>query len=179
MLSGKCFQAYLPSHIQLCWNNQMLSHSYLGRGWLTAANYCSICCPQQLLAWITPTGTEGHSLWCGALEAPSFLGSSSGGSNWDQNCTHEDPITEAPAWLSRWPEQPCPAGQGNVTLHREDQVLTDSFLLHPVQHRLNLAQWYCILVPAFFPVCCCSSQELAEGLLYHIWSVDTCSSAGL
>lgn len=49
----------------------------------------------------------------------------------------------------------------------------------PVQQRLNLAQWYWILVPAFFPVCCCSSKELAEGLLYHIWSVDTCSSAGL
>ena len=85
MLSGKCFQAYLPSHIQLCWNNQMLYPLCLGRGWLTAANYCSVCCPQQLLVWITPAGTEGHRLQRGALPATSFSGFPLGGSNWDKD----------------------------------------------------------------------------------------------
>lgn len=107
MLSGKCFQACLPSHIQLCWNNQMLYHWHLARGWLTAANYCSICCPQQLLAWITPAGMEGHK----------FAGRSSGGNlifrvflgrqqlgqglhilrSYHRSCCHH-------IWLSRWPE---------------------------------------------------------------------------
>lgn len=187
MLSGKCFQAYLPSHIQLCWNNQMLSHSYLGRGWLTAANYCSICCPQQLLVWITPTGTEGAQfVWGGTLIFGVFLGRQQLGEEVlvlrCYCCQH--------AWLSRWPEQPgCEpvrvspvllgpwASQCHTAERRRWALISSCSIL--VQQGLNLVQWYWILVPAFFPVCCCSSKELAEGLLYHIWSVDTCSSAGL
>lgn len=189
MLSGECFQAYLPSHIQLCWNNQMLSHLYLGRGWLTAANYCSISCPQQLLLWIKPTGTEGHSLWCCALEAPEFWGSSLGGSHWDKNCPSQKVLPPHltqqmawTAWLWAFLAQPCPAGaldkpMSHCPERRRWALLSSCSILG--QQRLNPAQWCWILAPASFPVCCCSSKELAEGLLYHIWSVDTCSSAGL
>lgn len=76
------------------------------------------------------------------------------------------------AWLWASLGQLCPA----VASTRRSLISSCSIA---VQQRLNLAQWYWILVPAFFPVCCCSSKELAESLLYHIWSVDNCSSTGL
>ena len=93
--------------------------------------------------------------------------------------------------LSRWPERPGsePLQVSPVLLEALDQPMSYrmkkrrwlliSSCSIPLQQRLNLAQWYWMLVCAFLPVCCCSSKELAEGLLYHIWSVDTCSSAGL
>lgn len=146
MLSGKCFQAYLPSHIQLCWNNQMLHNLYAGRGWLTTANYCSICCPQQLSVWITSAGMEGH--FAGPCSGGSFIFRVFLGRQqleqglhilrfYHRGCCHQ-------IWLRRWPkppgwlwaflDQPCPAGvpgPAHVVLHGKEKVVTNFFLLHP------------------------------------------------
>lgn len=147
MLSGKCFQAYLPSHIQPCWNNQMLYHLYLGRAWLTAANYCSICCPQQLLVWITPAGMEGHSLQCTAVlwRQLNFQGRP-----WETATGTRTPhikilsqrllppyLTQQMAWtpwLWASPGQPRLAGgpgPAHVVPHGKEKVVTSFFLLHP------------------------------------------------